>query len=286
MRCSHFYHWVVKDKVTGKPRRTIEIPCGKCVACRVNRAQGWAMRLCHELTTWKGCACFLTLTYDDDSLPEGGFLVKRDLQLFFKRLRKLYKVKYYACGEYGETYFRPHYHVILFGLDFADFDLDVKGWIVSHPLKDCWGKGGVHAGYVSVDSCLYVAGYIDKVHDDRLDERLYVSKDLPLPFQVCSKGIGMSFAFSDRVRMCRDLCTMFSGHDVKLPRYYVKVLGISERDIVAAQEESKRERDVMLSKGGLLTWSETIMADYVSRWNDEKRKRGYLKLKSALSSIY
>jgi hypothetical protein len=47
--------------------------------------------------------------------------VKRDLQLFFKRLRKAYpdvKLRYFACGKYGEQFARPHYHVILFGKSF------------------------------------------------------------------------------------------------------------------------------------------------------------------------
>ena len=64
--------------------------------------------------------CFLTLTYDEANLPRHGQLLKRDLQLFFKRLRKLMgPFRYVACGEYGDLRRRPHFHVALFGVDFC-----------------------------------------------------------------------------------------------------------------------------------------------------------------------
>jgi len=53
-------------------------------------------------------------------------LIKRDVQLFIKRLRKEQdsrgssKIKYYLVGEYGDLTKRPHYHAAIFGEDFAD----------------------------------------------------------------------------------------------------------------------------------------------------------------------
>ena len=48
---------------------------------------------------------FLTLSYNQESLPEGGTLVPKHLTAFFKALRKVWpekKVRYYAVGEYGD----------------------------------------------------------------------------------------------------------------------------------------------------------------------------------------
>ena len=61
--------------------------------------------------------CFITLTYNNNNLPKYKSLVKKELQDFFKRLRKKYGegIRYYACGEYGPKGKRPHYHAIIFG---------------------------------------------------------------------------------------------------------------------------------------------------------------------------
>lgn len=102
-------------------------------------------------------ACFITLTYSPENLPENNSLSSRDLQLFFKRLRKKihpHKIRYFACGEYGERFKRPHYHAIIFGLDNCHLT-----WQTIH---DCWNKGIIDVGSVTKDSISYVAGYVSK----------------------------------------------------------------------------------------------------------------------------
>lgn len=50
-----------------------------------------------------------------------GVIYYQDLKRFFKRFRQnlerhfaeSYKIKYFACAEYGETYFRPHFHLLV-----------------------------------------------------------------------------------------------------------------------------------------------------------------------------
>lgn len=84
------------------------VPCGHCVACRIAKSREWSIRLLGELGYWIS-SCFLTLTYDELHVPLS--LKKRDLQLFWKRLRKAFyprKIKYFSCGEYGDQYGRPH----------------------------------------------------------------------------------------------------------------------------------------------------------------------------------
>jgi hypothetical protein len=111
---------------------------------------------------------FVTLTYSDDNLPSLYSLNYRDYQLFAKRLRKkLGPFRFFMCGEYGETLGRPHYHALLFGLDFpdkrksnslySDFDL-----YESDILSDAWGLGHCSIGEVTYESARYCAVYATK----------------------------------------------------------------------------------------------------------------------------
>lgn len=141
----------------------VEVPCGRCHACRKERSKAWALRLMLESLYYRD-SIFLTLTYDDLHIPlvHNGdkcpySLKKDDLQRFWKRLRKDLdyqgrKIKYYAVGEYGDETFRPHYHAIVFGLSKYDEEL----------IKDNWSNGLVDVGNVDMASCNYVAGYIQK----------------------------------------------------------------------------------------------------------------------------
>ena len=72
-------------------------------------------------------AFFITLTYNNENLPPGDELCKRDLQLFIKRLRKVNPgIRYFAIGEYGEEGKRPHYHAVIFNL--IDLGLIDRSW--------------------------------------------------------------------------------------------------------------------------------------------------------------
>lgn len=76
---------------TGKGR-PIEIPCGQCIGCRLERSRQWAMRCVHEASLHDD-NCFVTLTYNDQHIPSDAGLRHRDYQLFMKRLRKAYPKK-------------------------------------------------------------------------------------------------------------------------------------------------------------------------------------------------
>lgn len=98
---------------------------------------------------------FLTLTYSDDHLPSNENLKPQDLQKFFKRLRRQIEpstLRYFACGEYGETTQRPHYHAALFGLGPED----------AETIDKSWGLGHSFTGDLTSDSATYVAGYVTK----------------------------------------------------------------------------------------------------------------------------
>lgn len=144
------------------------VPCGKCIACRLEYSKQWAIRCVHE-SDLHAKSCFVTLTYDNDHLPANGSLLYEDFRLFFKRLRHKYGkgIGYFMCGEYGETYGRPHYHALIFGHDFQDKQLKRQNdqgneCYTSSELDDLWNKGRTELGSVTFESAAYVARYITK----------------------------------------------------------------------------------------------------------------------------
>ena len=164
---------------TGK-HRPIELPCGQCIGCRLERSRQWAMRCVHEAQLHEDNNCFITLTYDPQNLPPDCGLIKSDFQKFMKRLRKHFpekKIKYYMCGEYGDQSSRPHYHSILFNHNFDDwmylFDSPSGEPIYTSPiLEKIWGLGFVTIGTVTFQSSGYVARYCMKKITGDLAEKI------------------------------------------------------------------------------------------------------------------
>lgn len=177
------------------------VPCGQCIACRLNRVRDWSIRLMHELR-YHDKAVFITLTYDDEHLPENGSLVKRDVQLYLKRLRKRLgdnKIRFFLCGEYGEKFLRPHYHLICFGIDWSNpifrgkkFDSKSKGYYLTK--EDIWQKGIVYLGTVNYQSIRYVASYVNKKYLGK-SAKIYKEKGVIPEFTLMSRkpGIGEQF---------------------------------------------------------------------------------------------
>lgn len=131
---------------------------------------------------------FVTLTYSDPPLTLGGLqtLAPEDLRNFLKRLRnKIYpeKFRFYACGEYGDENYRPHYHAAMFNLPTCARGRtlrlpgsDAPKWgqccAMCKLVGETWGLGNVDLGILEIDSAQYVAGYVTKKMTNRLDPRL------------------------------------------------------------------------------------------------------------------
>lgn len=124
----------------------IQVPCGKCVDCKKQKQNEWYVRLMYHLRLYDPKLCsFVTLTYNDAFLPyavdkETGeatpTLLKRDAQLFIKRLRKKYDkpFTYFLCGEYGSKRSRPHLHLLIFGMSPNDcFTYVPDAWKTNAP---------------------------------------------------------------------------------------------------------------------------------------------------------
>ena len=72
--------------------------CGQCMPCRINKRRTWAHRIMLEALV-SSSASFLTMTYDDEHLPDGGSLELRDVQLYWKSLRKAgFSFRYLSVG--------------------------------------------------------------------------------------------------------------------------------------------------------------------------------------------
>lgn len=147
----------------------IELPCGQCIGCRMDRAADWEMRCMHEASMWDE-NCFVTLTYARDCLPPNGSLEHRDFQLFLKRLRfhAGKRVRFYMCGEYGPLNGRPHYHACLFNVNFRS-DRVVSGksasgqiFYESAELTKLWSHGRASVQDLTRETAGYCARYIMK----------------------------------------------------------------------------------------------------------------------------
>jgi len=225
-----------------------EYPCGKCPACRRSRTREWANRIIHELASWKD-ATFITLTYEENP----GTLNRRDLTLFIKRIRKQLeprKIKYFGCGEYGERFGRPHYHLILFGVSPSDKIFEkIKNTNKIRNRYSCpqWPYGFIDIGSVTYQSAAYVAGYIQK----KLGVTHYQGR-VP-PFQVQSKGIGLDYVNENKHDLVRELGFTMNGAQCSLPRYYRKKLDkeIKQERLNLLKEEKVEELDQFLSERGI-----------------------------------
>lgn len=189
---------------------------------------------------------FITLTYSDEHLPDDYSVSVRDLQLFMKRMRKRFgRMRFLACGEYGERTLRPHYHAILFGFQFPDLqpykvnhNADVL--YTSAALSDTWGQGLATVGAVSFESAGYVARYSLKKITGR-QAREHYTRTHPLTgetvqvrpeFLTMSRRPGIGAAWWDRY--ASDVYpsdhVVIRGVRMKPPRFYDQRLAQEDLD--------------------------------------------------------
>ncbi len=216
------------------------LPCGQCVGCRLQRTQQWAIRCVHE-NMQHGESCFITLTYKDEYLPKDQNLKQRDFTLFMKRLRKSLepkKVRFFACGEYGEKNGRPHYHALIFNHDFEDKKLwsqsDTKTpWFTSKELQRLWPLGFSSLGAVSLQSSAYVARYIlKKVNGYNLIKRVgqkWVIRSPEFITMSRAEGIGKEWYDKHNKEAYPDDFIVWDGKKMQVPAYYDKQLEEMDR---------------------------------------------------------
>lgn len=187
----------------------VPIPCGKCIACRLERSKQWAQRIVAE-SFYHDENWFLTLTYDDDHLPsvqtffdpitgqcaDSPALNYKDFQDFNKRLRSYcddhygVQIRFFTGLEYGERSFRPHGHSIMFGLPIPD----LKPYKTSHGnmlyrssmIDKIWRNGNVIIGELNSQTASYTASYcmkksfgrqnIDRIRADIVEQNPFMAR--------------------------------------------------------------------------------------------------------------
>lgn len=161
----------------------VTVACGQCIGCRTDRALDWRTRLVHEAKLHPS-SVFGTFTYDDEHIPPGGSLRYADFQKFLKRLRRSRdgdQISYFCAPEYGDQSMRPHYHAIIYGVDFPDkakhSGEGANTLFRSEELAQLWGHGFASFGSVTPDSCRYVADYVFKRCNGALAELRYSRVD-------------------------------------------------------------------------------------------------------------
>ncbi|AXH75650.1 MAG: replication initiator protein [Microviridae sp.] len=236
----------------------LELPCGRCIGCRLERSRQWAVRIMHEAQL-HDLNCFITLTYSSENLPVTGSLRKGHFQLFMKRLRKAIspkKVRFYACGEYGDQLSRPHYHAILFGVSFSDLQFHTEtaaGKLYSsQTLEDLWGLGFCTVGSVTFDSAAYVARYctkkingpIAKNHYERVDQTTGEVVRLQPEFSLMSRRPGIASDWIEKFQsdVYPSDQVISKGFPAKPPRYYDKILEVKNPEQLTSIKEIRRDR--------------------------------------------
>jgi len=233
----------------------MQVPCGRCVGCRIDHSREWAVRCVHESSLYENNS-FITLTYAPEHLPKDGSLNKKHFQDFMKRLRKKYepkKIRFYHCGEYGEQLSRPHYHACLFNHDFEDklFFKNNNGnkLYISEDLTELWPFGYSLIGEVTFESAAYVARYImKKITGDRAKEHYETFNqetgetfNIQPEYTTMSRRPGLAKDWYDKFKS--DVFphdrVVLQGKEIKPPRYYRKQYEITDPD---EHERLKKKR--------------------------------------------
>ena len=227
----------------------IELPCGQCVGCRLERSRQWAIRCMHEAHMHDENT-FLTLTYDDDHLPEDGSLDVRHFQNFMKRLRQKYAgklIRFYHCGEYGTATRRPHYHALLFGHRFGDELYSKQSGsgepiYTSRELDTIWGHGHCWTGTVTFESAAYVARYVMKKVTGEQAEDHYEGRKPEYTTMSRRPGIGALYYQKYKEEVYPRDEIVINGKLVKPPKFYDKLHEQENEEKVHTKVISKRKQ--------------------------------------------
>lgn len=248
-----------KEEISALPYEKIDLPCGQCIGCRIQKSMEWSLRIMHESDQHIE-NCFITLTYDDEHLPKGGKLVRTHFTEFIRELRRsrpTIRIRYFMCGEYGEKYDRPHYHAAIFNYQPIDMELwyrTDRGDCIytSDELDSIWKRGIVAVGDLTIESAAYIARYVIKklnggpAFDKYLidfNEETGECEVLEPEYITMSLRPGVGKNWFEKYSMdCypKDWVT-YNGKKFKIPRYYQKLYEVeNEQKMKWIKNERKK----------------------------------------------
>lgn len=159
------------------------------------------------------------------------------------------------CGEYGENFSRPHYHLCLFGIDFPDKEIykEEEGIITwsSAILERIWGKGFCTIGDLTFETAAYTARYIlKKVNGEQKDDHYQTSCihtgnliDLQPEYTTMSRrpGIANDWYYQYKSDVYPSDTLIHKGNRVKIPRYYDTLLEREDPEQLEIQKLQRKE---------------------------------------------
>lgn len=256
---------------------SVQIPCGRCIGCRLERSRQWAIRCTHEAQLHEQ-KFFGTFTFSDENVCES--LEKSDFQKFMKRLRKEFpknNIRYFHCGEYGEKLGRPHHHAIIYGVDFEDkeelYEKRGNQIYTSKKLEDIWQLGLVSIGDVTWESASYVARYCTKKitgdkaaehYGDRIPEYVTMSLKPAIAKEWYQKYKNDLYN--------QDICVVNNTNICKPAKYYDKLYDIDDK---YHMEVIKARRRRAAAKSTKNTYDRLIEREKVQKIKAKKLKRGF-----------
>lgn len=155
--------------------REIYVPCGKCRVCRSYRIKEWVSRMSLHTQYCRKYVYFVTLTYKPfifyknipnclidaywrvDNLNKTHhkcyspcILRHEHFQRFIRNLRKSLgsdTCDFFMCGEYGDTYGRPHFHSLIWS------DVPISTQMFRNAWRVNISKSTKYPKFVSIGDC-------------------------------------------------------------------------------------------------------------------------------------
>jgi len=306
---------LIPNKAFGAPQNSkMFVPCNKCIGCLKDKQKRWVYRLQRECST-SDYQLFVTLTYNPNSVPlllnptlskdkqvivRYEDYVKRkqivdceqtlypiDLTNYFKRLRKCgLQFKYFACGEYGDQFNRPHYHIAFF-FSTESFSVDVFASL----CKELWKFGDVDVQPLIDARITYITKYLLKSDLESAPNSFVVQC-----FNRSSHGLGLQgfmkdyeyYKHYDRTDDFIKQVQLDNGSLIPVPRYFRTTVlqdetPVFDFDLQQLQELERNRRNnkkfedyvkkYQIKMG--IEHTETIARNYITDNDSERQTKHY-----------